>query len=87
LATEPDRGQGEEPALLDELARRVADAEAADAEARAAADAEARERADAEDAEEQAAEAEPAPPFPPRTKWTRRTHPVLIGHAASLTPY
>ena len=24
---------------------------------------------------------------PPRTKWTRRvTHPVLIGHAASLTP-
>jgi hypothetical protein len=28
------------------------------------------------------------PPFPPRTKWTRRVpHPVLIGHAASLTPY
>jgi len=28
-----------------------------------------------------------APP-PPRTKWTRRVpHPVLIGHAASLTPY
>ena len=29
-------------------------------------------------------------PFPPssRTKWTRRVpHPVLIGHAASLTPY
>ena len=27
-----------------------------------------------------------APP-PPRTKWTRRVpHPVLIGHAASLTP-
>jgi hypothetical protein len=27
------------------------------------------------------------PPFP-RTKWTRRVpHPVLIGHAASLTPY
>ena len=25
---------------------------------------------------------------PPRTKWTRRfPHPVLIGHAASLTPY
>jgi len=25
---------------------------------------------------------------PPRTKWTRRVHhPVLIGHAASLTPY
>jgi hypothetical protein len=24
----------------------------------------------------------------PRTKWTRRVpHPVLIGHAASLTPY
>ena len=29
----------------------------------------------------------PAPP-PLRTKWTRRVpHPVLIGHAASLTPY
>ena len=30
-----------------------------------------------------------APPRPPpRTKWTRRVpHPVLIGHAASLTPY
>jgi hypothetical protein len=28
------------------------------------------------------------PPRPPRTKWTRRVpHPVLIGHAASLTPY
>ena len=28
----------------------------------------------------------PAPP--PRTKWTRRfLHPVLIGHASSLTPY
>ena len=28
-----------------------------------------------------------APPSPPRTKWTRRVlHPVLIGHAASLTP-
>ena len=27
-------------------------------------------------------------PPPPRTKWTRRVpHPVLIGHAASLTPY
>jgi len=27
------------------------------------------------------------PPLPPRTKWTRRVpHPVLIGHAASLTP-
>ena len=26
------------------------------------------------------------PPPPPRTKWTRRVpHPVLIGHAASLT--
>ena len=25
---------------------------------------------------------------PPRTKWTRFVpHPVLIGHAASLTPY
>ena len=29
-----------------------------------------------------------APPPPPRTKWTRRVpHPVLIGHAASRTPY
>ena len=29
-----------------------------------------------------------APPRPPRTKWTRRVpHPILIGHAASLTPY
>jgi len=29
----------------------------------------------------------PCPPAPPRTKWTRRVpHPVLIGHAASLTP-
>ena len=28
------------------------------------------------------------PPPSPRTKWTRRIpHPVLIGHAASLTPY
>ena len=28
------------------------------------------------------------PPPHPRTKWTRRVpHPVLIGHAASLTPY
>ena len=28
------------------------------------------------------------PPPPPRTKWTRRVpHPVLIGHAASLTQY
>ena len=28
------------------------------------------------------------PPPPPRTKWTRRVpRPVLIGHAASLTPY
>ena len=27
------------------------------------------------------------PPRPLRTKWTRRVpHPVLIGHAASLTP-
>ena len=27
-------------------------------------------------------------PPPPRTKWTRRVpHPVLIGHAGSLTPY
>ena len=26
-------------------------------------------------------------PPPPRTNWTRRVpHPVLIGHAASLTP-
>ena len=30
----------------------------------------------------------PPPPRPPRTKWTRRVpHPVLSGHAASLTPY
>ena len=30
----------------------------------------------------------PPPPPPPRTKWTRRApYPVLIGHAASLTPY
>jgi len=29
-----------------------------------------------------------APPPPPRTDRTRRVpHPVLIGHAASLTPY
>jgi hypothetical protein len=29
------------------------------------------------------------PPSPPlRTKWTRRVlHPVLIGHAVSITPY
>ena len=28
-----------------------------------------------------------AAPLPPHTKWTRRVpHPVLIGHAASLTP-
>ena len=28
----------------------------------------------------------PLPPLPPRTKWTRRVpHPVLIGHAASLS--
>jgi hypothetical protein len=32
--------------------------------------------------------ARPPPPPPSRTKWTRRVpHPVLIGHAASLTPY
>ena len=30
----------------------------------------------------------PPPPPRSRTKWTRRVpHPVLIGHAASLTPY
>jgi hemoglobin-like flavoprotein len=31
----------------------------------------------------------PPTPLPPsHTKWTRRVpHPVLIGHAASLTPY
>ena len=29
---------------------------------------------------------DPPPPPPPRTKWTRRVpHPVLIGHAASLS--
>ena len=29
---------------------------------------------------------EPPPPSPPRSKWTRRVpHPVLIGHAASLS--
>ena len=34
-----------------------------------------------------AAREPPPPPPPPRTKWTRRVpHPVLIGHAASLTP-
>ena len=28
------------------------------------------------------------PPPSPRTNWTRRVpHPVLFGHAASLTPY
>ena len=28
--------------------------------------------------------AQPPPPLPPRTKWTRRVpHPVLIGHASS----
>ena len=28
------------------------------------------------------------PPPPPRTKWTRRVpHPILSGHAASLTKY
>ena len=33
-------------------------------------------------------EVAPPPPPPPRTKWTRRVpHPVLSGHAASLTPY
>jgi hypothetical protein len=32
-------------------------------------------------------QAPPPTPPPPRTKWTRRVpHPVLIGHAASLTP-
>jgi hypothetical protein len=30
----------------------------------------------------------PPPPSPSRTKWTRHVpHPILIGHAASLTPY
>ena len=30
----------------------------------------------------------PPPPHPPRTSWTRCVpHPVLVGHAASLTPY
>ena len=32
--------------------------------------------------------APPPPPFPSRTNRTRRVpHPVLIGHAASHTPY
>jgi len=31
---------------------------------------------------------QPPPPPRPRSNWTRRVpHPVLIGHAASLTPY
>jgi hypothetical protein len=31
---------------------------------------------------------DPGPSPPSRTKWTRRVpHPVLVGHAASLTPY
>ena len=35
-----------------------------------------------------AAQVRPCPPPLPRPKWTRRVpHPVLIGHAASLTPY
>jgi hypothetical protein len=30
----------------------------------------------------------PGAPPPPRTKWTRRVpHPILSGHASSLTPY
>jgi len=34
------------------------------------------------------ADAQVPPPPPPRTIRTRRVpHPVLIGHAASLTPY
>jgi hypothetical protein len=34
------------------------------------------------------AELQAPPPPAPRTKWTRRVpHLVLIGHAASLTPY
>ena len=53
----------------------------------------ARDAAGARAAYEAAARARPVPPPPPpppppRTKWTRRVpHPVLIGHAASLTPY
>ena len=39
------------------------------------------------EAREAVAKGEECPP-PPRTKWTRRVpHLVLIGHAASLTPY
>ena len=39
-------------------------------------------------AEEGTAGGNPPPPLPSRTTWTRRVpHPVLIGHAASLTPY
>jgi len=39
-------------------------------------------------AEAEAARKAPPPPPTSRTKWTRRVpHPVLSGHAASLTPY
>ena len=45
------------------------------------------DEARARDEELLALEVHPRSP-PPRTKWTRRVpHPVLIGHAASLTPY
>ena len=47
-------------------------------------------RAPPKRAREQPADAQRAGTTPPpsRTKWTRRVpHPVLIGHAASLTPY
>jgi hypothetical protein len=45
-----------------------------------------RERGEPFDFQVGEGQAPPAPPPPPRTKWTRRVpHPVLIGHAASLS--
>jgi hypothetical protein len=42
----------------------------------------------AAEAEQMRRERDQAPPPPPRNKWTGRVpHPVLIGQAASLTPY
>jgi hypothetical protein len=49
---------------------------------------EAQARADEADIRRFKAASGAALPPPPRTKWTRRVLlPVLIGHAASLTPY